>query len=326
MSELEDPVTTILRLITTRIRIVKDNGDTAKILASETFDRELLLKEYDAQITLAMADVQDQKLDLTGRLRRRVFFLRCTSHSIDKVIPGADEGRMMRKKVTEQIEAIIRENRSLPYQTHYNFVGLGYPSGDPHKAFAAGSASELAPSSSYWSELSALEYQSIWYSDDVRFSKSHSVNGQYAMMLFMFKIGPREQSVKKIVLAFEGYATAPAGNGITIKAWNHSASAWQQVQTGSGSTDEAVTVTITSNCRDFVDSNGYVWLLATSTNPSNGITPAIIYCDFSQLTVQVYGVTYCDVVSYKPVDVVEVKPFLYKTEFLFRGWLFENVS
>ncbi len=49
MSELEDPVTTLLRLINSRIRVTKDNGDAAKLLASEAaFDRELLLKEYDA--------------------------------------------------------------------------------------------------------------------------------------------------------------------------------------------------------------------------------------------------------------------------------------
>lgn len=331
MSELEDPVTTLLRLITTRIRVTKDNGDAAKILASEAaFDRALLLKEYDAQITLAVdpnLGVQDQKLELAGRLRRQMYFFKCTVHSIDKVdTSGADLGRVMRNKVIAQIKAIIRENRTLPYQTVYNFTGLGYPSGDPHKAFAAGAASELAPSSASWAELSTLEYQSIWYSDDVRFSKSHNVNNQYAMMLFRFKIGSREQCVKKIVLSFEGYGTAPAGDGITVKVWNHAVSAWQQAQTGTGSSDETVTITLLADWPNYIDSNGYVWLLARTTNPSNGSTPAVLYCDFVQCTIQVYGITYCDVASYRPVDVVDVKPFLFKTEFVLKGWLFETVS
>ena len=331
MSELEDPVTTLLRLITTRIRVTKDDGNAAKILASEAaFDRELLLKEYDSQITLAVdpnLGVQDQKLELAGRLRRQMYYFRLTAHSVDKPsVPGADLGRVMRNKVTAQVKAIIRENRTLPYQTAYNFAGLGYPSGDPHKAFAAGAASELAPSSTSWAELSTLEYQNIWYSDDDRFSKSHNVNNQYAMMLFRFKIGPREQCVKKIVLSFEGYGTAPVGNGITVKVWNHVASAWQQAQTGTGSGDETITITLLADWLNFIDSSGYVWLLARTTNPSNGTTPAVVYCDFVQLTIQVYGITYCDVVGYKPVDVVDVKPFLFKIEFVLKGWLFETVS
>ena len=327
MSELEDPVTTILRLITTRIHVAKDNGDAARILATEqTYDRELMLKEYDAQITLSLSDAQDQKLSLQGHLRRRMFLFRCTSHSIDKAAPGADSGKVMRNKVTAQINSIIRENCTLPYQTFYNFVGLGYPSGDPHKAFATGASMEFGPNEAFWSELSTLDYQGIWYSDDTFFSKSHNVDGEYPMMLFRFKADPREQCVKKIALCFEGYGTAPAGNGVTVKVWNHSDAAWEQTQTGTASEDETVAITISANCSNYIDADGYVWLLARNTNPSNGATPAILYCDFVQCAIQVYGITYCDVVSYKPVDVVDVKPFLFKTEFVLKGWLFETVS
>ena len=326
MSELEDPVLTLLRLITTRIRVTKDSGSLASILATkEQYDRELL-KEYDAQITMGLDSSQDQKLELSGRLRRRYMAFRCNIYTVDKTAPGADAGKVMRDKVTEQINAIIRENRTLPYQTVYDFNGLGYPSGDPHKAYAAGAATELAPGSASWTELTNLEYQKIWSSDDVRFSKSHSVNNEYALMLFRFKIGPREQCVKKIVLDFEGYGTAPAGNGATIKVWNHTASAWQQAQSGTGAGDETLTITISSSWTDFIDSNGYVWLLAKTTNPSNGSTPAVLYCDFVQCTIQVYGITYCDVISYRNVDVTDVKPYLFRAEFLLKGWLIESLS
>jgi len=326
LSELEDPVVTLLRLITTRIWVTKDNGSHARILATkESYDRELL-KEYDVQITLALDSSQDQKLELAGRLRRRYMIFRCNTYSVDKAVPGADAGKVIRDKVTAQINAIIRENRNLPYQTVYNFYGLGYPSGDPHKAFAVGAASELAPSNASWAELTNLEYQSIWSSDDVRFSKSHDVNNEYTMMLFRFKLGAREQCVKKIVLSFEGYGISPGGNGMTIKVWNHVASAWQQAQTGIGSSDETITITLSADWPNFIDDDGYVWLLARTTNPSNGTTPAVIYCDFVQCTIQVYGITYCDVVSYRNIDVVDVKPFLFRCEFLLRGWLFESIS
>ena len=331
MSELEDPVVTLLRLISTRIRVTKDDGNVAKILASEkALDRELLLKEYDAQITLFIdpaAGVQDQKLNLSGTLRRQIYTFGCTVHAMDKPgTPGADLGKVMRKKVTEQLRAIIRENRTLPYQTAYNFAGLGYPSGDPHKALAAAAASELAPSSTSWAELSTEAYQGIWYSDDVRFSKSAAVNNQYASMLFKFKIGSRAQCVKKVVVTFEGYGTAPAGNGLTVKLWNHRLAEWQQAQVSTGAGDETLTITISASWTDFVNSQGYVYLLARTTNPSNGATPAVLYCDFAQLVVQIYGLTYCDVVSYRPVDITDVKPTLFKEELVFRGFSFETIS
>ncbi len=331
MSELEDPVATLLRLISTRISVTKDDGNAASILTSEAaFDRELLLKQYDSQITLAVDSGQgvvDQRLNLNGTLRRQVYFFKCTAHSVDKPsVPGADLGRVMRNKVAAQINAIIRENRTLPYQTVYNYAGLGYPAGDPHKAYAATAASELAPSSTSWAELSALDYQGIWYSDDVRYSKSVGVNNQYGMMLFRFKIGSRAQCIKKLVVAFEGYGTAPAGNGVTVKLWNHTLATWQQTQAGTGSGDETLTITVSAGWTDFVDSEGYVYVLARTTNPSNGVTPAVLYCDFVQLTVQVYGITYCDVVRHTPVDLTDVKPFLFKTEFTLRGWLFETIT
>jgi hypothetical protein len=323
--ELENPVTTLLRLIKTRIRVIKDNGAVANILSTvEAYDREVL-KQYDGQITLGLESSEDKKISLDGSLRRRSMLFKCNSWTMDRSAPGADAGKVMRDKITAQINAIIRENRKLPFQTVYNFSGLGYPSGDPHKAFAAGAATELAPSSTSWAELTNLEYQKLWSSDDVRHSKSVSVNGQYGLMLFKFKLDPRETCVKKIVLSFEGYGTAPAGNGVTIKLWNHAASAWQQAQTGSGSGDETITITISANWPDFIDSNGYVWLLARTTNPSNGSTPAVLYCDFVQCTIQVYGITYCDIVSYRNIDVTDVKPYLFRTEFILKGWLFETI-
>jgi len=326
LSELENPVATLLRLINSRIWVTKDSGSRASVLATEeAYDRELL-KEYDAQVTLALDSSQDQKLELAGRLRRRYMIFRCNVYAVDKATPNSNSGKVMRDKVTAQVNAIIRENRTLPYQTIYNFYSLGYPSGDPHKAFTAGAASELAPSSTSWAELTNEEYQYIWSSDDNRFSKSHSVDGEYAMMLFRFKLGAREHCVKKLVLSFEGYGTAPAGDGLTVKVWNHVASAWQQAQAGTGSEDETVTITLSADWPNFIDADGYVWLLARTTNPSNSTTPAIVYCDFVQCTIQVYGITYCDIVSYRNINVVDVKPFLFRCEFLLKGWLFESIS
>jgi hypothetical protein len=317
MSEYEDPVTTVVRLLSKNMRVVREDGGLASILVSrESYDRELF-KNYEGQITVGLAESLDAKVELSGRLRRRVGSLRVKVWSQDM---------LTRQKMVEEINRIVRQNRTVPNQTRYDFAGLGYPEGDPHKAFQAGASSELAPGHAAWTELTNTEYQGIWYSDDNRYSKSHNVNGEFALMLFRFKVESREKAVKKIVSAFEGYGTAPGGNGVTIKVWNHVAQAWQNTQSGAGGADETITITLNANLIDYIDDDGYVWLLARTTNPGNGTTPAVLYCDYVSCTVTVNGITYLDVVSFRDSDRVDVKPFIYHTEFTLKSWSFEDVG
>ncbi len=325
MSEIEDAVTTVVRLLCKNMCVVKDDGSIAKIhVSDEWYDRELF-KNYDGQVTVGLTESRDTKIEMSGRIRRRLGSLRVNVWATDREATS-DPGRLMRKKVVEEVNRVIRQSRNKPNETLYDFAGLGYPEGDSHKAFQVGASSELAPEHAGWSELTSTEYQKIWYSDDTRYSKSHDVNGEYALTLFRFKVESREQTVKKIVLAFEGYGTAPSGNGATIKVWNHVASAWQNAQAGTGGADETITITLTSTLADYIDDSGYVWLLARTTNPSNGVTAAIIYCDYVSCTVTVNGITYLDVVSFQDADRVDVKPFIFRTEFTLKSWSFEDIE
>jgi len=325
MSEIEDSVSTVIRLLQKNIRVVKEDNAIANIYVSkEWYDRELF-KNYDAQVTVGLAESRDTKIEMSGRIRRRLGSLRVNVWATDR--PAAsDLGRLMRQKMVEEVNRVVRQNRNKPNVIEYNFAGLGYPSGDPHKAFQAGASSELAPGAAGWTELTNLEYQGIWYSDDTRYSKSHNVNLEHALMLFRFKVESREKTVKKIVLAFEGYGTAPGGNGITIKVWNHVASAWQNAQAGTGGADETITITLTTSITDYIDDSGYVWLLAKTTNTSNGTTPSVLYCDCVSCAVTVNGITYLDVFSFRNADRVDVKPFIFRTEFQLRSWMFEDVG
>jgi hypothetical protein len=225
----------------------------------------------------------------------------------------------------EEVLRIVRQNRAVPNRTVYTFYGLG-ASSSTNRAYDVGNASELGPSDAGWTELSAAEYAKIWSSDDQRHSKSHGVNNQFALMLFRFKLESRELTAKRIVLSFEGYGTAPAGNGATVKVWNHTTSAWGNAASGTESSDETITVTLTSSLSDYIDGSGFVWLLAKTTNPSNGSTPAILYCDCASCTVTVNGITYCDVATYRDQDNVEVSPFVFRTEIGLKSWLFEDVG
>ena len=325
MSEIEDSVTTVIRLLSKNMRVVKEDNAIANIYVNkEWYDRELF-KNYDGQITVGLAESRDTKIEMSGRIRRRLGSLRVNVWATDRPAT-TDSGRLMRNKMIEEVNRIVRQNRNKPNVIEYNFAGLGYPSGDPHKAFQAGASSELIPGVAGWTELTNLEYQKIWYSDDTRYSKSHNVNLEYALMLFRFKVESREKTVKKIVLAFEGYGTAPGGNGITIKVWNHVASAWQNAQAGTGGADETISITLTASITDYIDDNGYVWLLARTTNASNGTTAAIINCDYVSCTVTVNGITYLDVVTFRDADRVDVKPFIFRTEFQLKSWMFEDVG
>ncbi len=317
----EDPTVTLVRLLGTYLRVIKDDNSIAKVSVSqEWFNRELF-KTYDGQVTVGLQSSNDKKLSLSGNVRQRVGLYRVNVWVLDK--PEAST-RGIRGKICEDINRVIREKRNHPNDTLYYFAGVGQPTGT-HKTYHAGSASELAPSAAGWTELSDLEYQSIWYSDDVHFVKSVSTASQRALMLFRFKLGSSKQVAKQAILSFEGYGTAPGGNGVTVKTWNFTAGAWQNAVSGTGGVDETLNLTLALP-QDFIDSNGYVYMLAETTNVSNGVSPAVLNCDYVQCVSSVVGITYVDIVSYRDVDLVTAKPFVWRTEFIVKSWLLENVQ
>ena len=149
-----------------------------------------------------------------------------------------------------------------------------------HEAYDYAATSE--PNPPFGDELDDTGYRNIRSSDDSRHSKATSVNGEFALMLFRFKCPYAEADVKKIVATFEGYGTAPDGNGVTMKIWDHVSSAWSNAVSGTGGSDETLTITLTSNLGNYIDADGYIWVLARTTNPSDGVTAATLYCDYAQ--------------------------------------------
>jgi hypothetical protein len=323
MSEIEDAATTVARLLKTKMRVVKDDGALATINVTNEWQNAEAFKNCDGQVTVGLAESTDQKIELSGKIRRRLSFLRVNVWTTDT--RGTSEaGRVMRGKIVEEVNRVIRQNRSKPNETLYDFFNIG-PTTQTHKAYS--SNSEASPDASGWTELSSGQYQQLWYSDDDRCQVSYGENGEYTVMLFRFKVESREKAVKKIVLAFEGYGTAPGGNGVSVKVWNHVAGAWQNAQTGgAGGTDETITVMLVSDLAEYIDDNGYVWFLARTLNASDGATPATLYCDYVSCTVTVNGITYCDIAGFRNLDRVDVKPFIFRTEITVKSWFFENIG
>ena len=323
MPEVEEPTVTLVRLLKKNMRVVKEDGTPVTIHVSEQWHDRELFKNCDGQVTVGLDHSEDNKLGFSGGARRRIGFARVNIWSVDKPEQGI-AGRRMRDQMRAEVNRVLREKRNKPNETLYDFVGVGQAT-NTHKTFEAASSAELPPNSSSWIEFDNAEYEKIWYSDDYRYSKSVNTNLEHALLLFKFKIDPARNTVKKLVLKFEGYGTAPAGNGVTVKIWNFTAEAWENQATGTGEADEVVTITVTLNLTDFIDADGYAYLLARTTNPSDGSSPAVLHCDYAECDVTVEGITYCDVVSYRDEDQVNTKPFIWRTEFTVKSWLFENV-
>jgi len=323
MPNVEDSVTTIVRLLDNSMRLVKDDVSVGTVYVSkEWFDRDLM-KTYDAQVTVGLGGSLDRKIGFSGSKRLTEDSPRVNVWVLEK--SGAvQSARRIREKMRQEIKRIVREKRTKPNITEYTFWNLGTDS-KTHKAYEAASDSELDPEDEGWSEIGGVGYNKIWYSDDDRHSKSADVNLEYALLLFRFKIAAKLDVLTKLELTFEGYGTAPGGNGATIKVWNFTSEAWQNAQSGTGGADETITISLTSGFADFVDSDGYVYLLVRTTNPSDGSTPAVIYCDYVKCEITVRGIAYVDVVSHSDIDRVDVKPVIWRTEFLLKTWLFETV-
>jgi hypothetical protein len=311
---IENPVDTVIRLLKDNVRVEKADGSPANITVSrEWVNQEALQKSVDGQITVGLLETVDNKLELTGRLRRRLVNLRVNVWSLDP---------QLRFKMVEEVNRVIRRNRVKPTDFLLDFYGVNRASGT-HKAYKAAVLSDLPPNDSRWTELLDANYELLWQSDDRRYEVA--ANSLFPMMLFRFKINAKETSVRKIVLLFEGYGTCPYGNGVSIRVWNHVAQAWQHLQSSYSSSDATLTIALTSNISDYIDDNGYVWLLAKTIYAGTGVS-SILYCDYVSCVFAVHGLSYVDVASYRDLDRVDVKPFLYRTEFVLKSWVLEDIG
>jgi hypothetical protein len=320
MTEFEEPATTIARLLKNKMRVLLDSGDLAQVNVTGEWQTSDAFTGFDGQVTVGLAECVDQKIELTGKIRRRTFTLRVNAWTTDA--PAQESGRDMRDKILQEVNRVIRENRKNPSETTYSFVGLASDS-QTCKCFSGNN--EATPGAD-WSELSETQYQKLWYSDDERCQISGAENGDFAVLLFGFKIDAKPAVLKQLTFTFEGYGTSPSGDGIAVKAWNDTAEAWQNTQSGSGNEDEAVTLALTANLSQNVDEDGYVWFLATTVHASDGQTPALLSCDYASLALAVNGVAYADVTGYRNLDRVDLKPFVYRTEFTVKSWFIENIG
>jgi len=322
-AEVEEPTKTLIRLLRNNLQVVKDDGEVAQIYIGNEWYNSEISRQNDGQITVALQECQEQKLSADGKVRRAILDFRINVWVLDKPERSV-EAREVRDKIVDEVRRVVNERNSNPNVFTYNFIGVGRNSGD-HKAFYAVSNSEPSPSSQVWTELTDEEYTKIWYSDDERLAITAQQDGDHAFLLLKFKLDAKPEVLKSLKLDFEGYGESPAGSGITIKIWNFSSGCWDKASSGSNSLDETVSINLSSEFSSFIGDDGYIYLLARTTNPSDGVNPAILNCDYSEMEFSVNGICYCNVVSYRSLDIVNVRPFIWRTELYARGWMFERL-
>ncbi len=320
MSEIEDATTTVARLLKKSLRVVKDDGGLANIAVTGEWQTADAFKDADGQVTVGLAETTDQKLELSGKTRRRLSVLRVNVWTTEQ-LGAVESARAMRSKIAEEVNRVVRLNRGNPNVTVYDFYNTG-PATQTQKAYFG--TSEASPSTAAsWTELSSEEYAALWTNDGNLCEVSASEAGEYAAALFGFKVESRKNTFQKMVLVFEGQGSGGSGSGVVVKAWNNIDAVWGNAQS---STEGPATITLTQNLPNYINDEGYVWFLARTSGPSDGENPATLQCDYASCTVTVKGVTYCDIVSYRQADRVDVKPFIFRTEFTVKSWFFETLG
>jgi hypothetical protein len=105
MAEPLNVVDAVVELLNANLHVVKEDGSLAKISVSREWLSQEALQNVDGQITVGLAECVDNKIELSGRLRRRVYTLLVNVWSRDSGI---------RQKMVEEVNRVVRQNRNNP--------------------------------------------------------------------------------------------------------------------------------------------------------------------------------------------------------------------
>lgn len=109
---VEDPKMTLINLIKNNISLTKDDDITqASVHVSQEWFNSQLLRDFDAQVTVGLAEGSMDKLNVGGSWTRYSDRYRVIGWSIDK---AGVTGKKMRWKIRRELERIIRTNRKNP--------------------------------------------------------------------------------------------------------------------------------------------------------------------------------------------------------------------
>ena len=130
----EDPVTTVIRLISKNIHLVRADSSIATVYVSPEWMNKELFKNYDAQVTVGLPGNPQRRVNLSGSIKLSRPSLAVTVWAIDKT-GSSDTGRQIRQKTVDEIKRIIDANLKTPNISLYDFSGVAHPS-TGNKAFS----------------------------------------------------------------------------------------------------------------------------------------------------------------------------------------------
>ncbi|MCK4352711.1 T9SS type A sorting domain-containing protein [candidate division WOR-3 bacterium] len=131
-------------------------------------------------------------------------------------------------------------------------------------------------------EFDSGEYDTVSSSDDQRFKYSQNDASKHDFHRFKFKIDKPLSIISKIYAEHEGWGWGyvPGGPGHFLYIWNVNSSNWEEVGNSSiGFEDAVLCNTYTEKFSDYIDSLGYLQLLAQSKNKSHGCCPFLYTWD-----------------------------------------------
>lgn len=115
----------------------------------------------------------------------------------------------------------------------------------------------------YWAELSSGKYTAISASDDNRAEYSSGYPEEYDFHRFEFKIDEDPSVISQLRIRHEGYGYNDIGGyGLELFIWNCASSSWESVGLHYASGDAVIEAATTSGFADYIDTGGYLQLLA----------------------------------------------------------------
>jgi hypothetical protein len=217
------------------------------------------------------------------------------------------------------ISGVAKFTKSASLITKADFVGKvsGSVVENPHVAKAKSATSLLNPSDTF-TESTPSDYPKIASLNGTVNNNSASLNGQYMLHLFSFNIIEQierklgripsdtvagkvqwiKDNVQRLTANWHGWGSSVGGNGATVAVWNNTS--WATWNSHANGVVTKIAVSTTNMI--YIDSTGFMHLLAHTTNPSDGTTPSQLNTDFVELEIEL-----------KPTAVLDTRPIITRT-------------
>ena len=125
-------------------------------------------------------------------------------------------------------------------------------------------------------------YTSVATDDEDYVTVIANTDGQYSAAFFIYNTNAVIGTVNRLSFHNISAATAEAGDGVTVKIWNHFAHAWEVIDTnadGAMGTTEIVYDSV-ADVDSYTDENGIVRILVHSTHPATATQDAELNIDW----------------------------------------------